>query len=161
MPSPSPTTISPARTAAHLLLLRAADLLIAIPAESALEIWQAERCHPVPSTPPYVIGIASWRGTPLPLVDLAVALGLRGSGARAALDGRRAAVISTGSYLVGLVGDATAGVVDVNLDHARAPSVVSVGRLSELAVGEIDAPKGGIAAVLDLPAFLEAVRVRS
>lgn len=157
---PPPSSAERPEGAAHVLL-RAADLLIAVPAASALEIWQAERCHPVPGTPPYVIGIASWRGMPLPLIDLAAALGQGGGGGRPSLDGRRAAVISTPSYLVGLVVDATAGVVDVALERARRPSVVGVGRLAELAIAEIDAPHGGVAAVLDVDAFLEEVRVRS
>lgn len=159
-----PSTTSPSErppgVAPHLLV-RAADLVIAVPAASAIEIWQAERCHPVPGTPPYVIGIASWRGAPLPLVDLAVALGLRGGGGRASLDGRRCAVISAASYLVGLVVEATTGVVDVALGEARRPTVVNAGPLADVAIAEIDTPDGGVAAVLDLEAFLEAVRVRS
>jgi chemotaxis signal transduction protein len=157
----SPTSSADRMGGAAHLLLRAADLAIAVPASCALEIWQTERCHPVPSTPPHVIGIASWRGTPLPLVDLSVALGLRGGLTRAILDGRRAAVISSGPYLVGLVVEGTLGVVDIGPGQARRPSVVRVGRLAELATGEIDAPGGSVAAVLDLPAFLEAARVRS
>jgi purine-binding chemotaxis protein CheW len=143
------------------LIVRAADVAIALHAESALEVWQAERCHPVPGTPAYVIGIASFRGTPLPLVDLGAALRLRAPAGRPSLDDRRAVVISSGAYLVGLAVEGLAGVVDVALPRARKPSVVGVGRLAELAVCEIDLPAGGVAAVLDLPAFLEAVRVRS
>jgi purine-binding chemotaxis protein CheW len=143
------------------LIVRAADVAIALHAESALEVWQAERCHPVPGTPAYVIGIASFRGTPLPLVDLAAALRLRAPAGRASLDDRRAVVISSGAYLVGLVVEALVGVVDVALERARRPAVVGVGRLKELAACEIDLPGGGMAAVLDLPAFLDAVRVRS
>lgn len=158
--SPSTSSAERHRGATAHLLLRAADLAIAVPAECALEIWQAERCHPVPGTPPHVIGIASWRGAPLPLVDLATALGLR-AGRRPALEGRRCAVISASSYVVGLVVEATMGVAEVALDEARPPAVVNVGRLAELAAAEIDTPDGGVAAVLDLGAFLDAARVRS
>ena len=150
--------------AAHLVV-RAADALVAVPAANALEVWAPERCHPVPGTPPYVIGVASFRGAPVPLIDLATALDLGGQarlgGARAALDGRRAVLASTPSFLVGLVVDGALGVLDFTPDQMRRPKVVAAGRLSELATDEVETPRWGVAAVLDLEAFLDAVRVRS
>lgn len=150
---------------AHLVL-RAADAVIAIPAASALEVWHPERAHPVPGTPPYVIGIAGFRGAPVPLLDLAAALDLRAPEARprpgrATLDGRRAVLVSTASFFVGLVPDATLGVIDLTPEDARLPAVVSAGRLLGVATAELDTPRWGVAAVLDLETFLDAVRVRS
>lgn len=157
---------------AHLVL-RAADAVIAVPAASALEIWHPERCHPVPGTPPYVIGIASFRGAPAPLIDLAGSLDLdrdagrrgardgRPSPSRASLDGRRAVLVSTPSFLVGLVVDGTLGVIDITPEQMRPPQVVGAGRLPELMLAEVDTQRWGVAAVLDLEIFLDAVRVRS
>lgn len=157
---------------AHLVL-RAADAVIAVPAANALEIWHPERCHPVPGTPPYVIGIASFRGAPVPLIDLAGALDLGGDAgprspgdvrrslSRAALDGRRAVLASTASFLVGLVVDGTLGVVDITPEQMSPPKVVGAGRLPELMIAEVETPRWGVAAVLELETFLDAVRVRS
>lgn len=142
------------------LLLRAADLVIALPAATALEVWQTDRCHPVPGTPSYVVGIASWRGVPLPLIDLAAALGLRRPEGRAVLGGRRVVVISAPPYLVGLAVEAALGVMDLSLDQARTPTVVNVGRLAELSVLEIETPRG-VGALLDVESFLDAVRVKA
>lgn len=155
----------PEGDAAHLLV-GAGDAVIAVPAALAMEIWSPERCHPVPGTPAYVIGIASFRGAPLPLVDLAAALDLRAGearprGARASLDGRRAVLISTERFLVGLVVDATFGVVDLAPELLRPPKVVAAGRLVDFAIAETDTPRWGVAAVLDMDTFLDGVRVRS
>jgi purine-binding chemotaxis protein CheW len=148
---------------AHLLV-RAGGAAFAMPAGAALEIWDVERCHPVPGTPRYVLGIASWRGTPLPLVDLAAALDLHPDGARSRgardADGRRAVVVSIAAYLVGLVVDATLGVVEVPPGQARRPAIIVTGRVPEFSIAEIDAGRDGVAAVLDLVAFLDAARVR-
>lgn len=156
----------PPEVAGAHLLLGAADAVIAVPASLAMEIWYPERSHPVPGTPPYVIGIASFRGAPLPLLDLAAALDLHAAatkprGARSTLDGRRAVLTSTAKFLVGLVVDATFGVVNVEPAHVRPPAVVTAGRLREFAIGEIDTPRWGVAAVLDVDAFLDAARVRT
>lgn len=150
---------------AHLLL-RAGDATIALPATVVLEIFEPERCHPVPGTPRYVIGIASLRGVPLPLVDLAAALDPEGEaraegGARAQLGGRRVLVVSTASYLVGLVVDATLGVVPIGPAELRPVTVAAGDRWAAFALGELDLRGGGVAAVLDPEPFLDAIRVRS
>lgn len=143
------------------LLVRARGVTIALPSEHAIEVAEIERCYPVPATPAYVLGITSWRGAPLPLVDLGPALDL-GEGPRqapAGAVGRRAVIVSTASYLVGLVVDATLGVVAAGASETRAPSVVGGGRLPELGVAEIDTPRAGLAVAIDVEAFLDAVRV--
>lgn len=158
--SPAPLRSNLADAIPHLLVV-AAGTVVAIRADETLEIWQAERCQPVPGAPRYVLGIANWRGTPLPIVDLTVALGLAEPSRRAdALNGLRIVVVSVAQLLVGLLVDSTSGVLDIDAASCRDPNVVMAGRIGEFSLGEFDAPQG-IGALIDVASLLEALRVRS
>ncbi len=142
----------------HLVMLVAGSR-IAIRADETLEIWHTDRCHAIPGTPPHVIGLANWRGTPLVLVDLARGLALRPDALpRREIASRRIVVASVGPLLVGLVVEGTGGVFDVDSDACRDPSVVTAGSIADFAIGEFDGPQG-ITAAVDAGAMLEALRV--
>ncbi len=84
---------------------------------AAAEILLMRPITPVPRTPPFVLGIASLRGTVIPVLDLALRLGLTpGPGARA----NRIVVVRDGDERVGFRVDRVRGVVRVSPEPDQA-----------------------------------------
>jgi purine-binding chemotaxis protein CheW len=110
----------------------------------------------VPGTPPWVCGVANWRGHVVPVIDLrpvlAVAAGPLPSSARVV-------VISVDDVEVGLVAEAVEGLVPVP-EGCDPPPLTLVGDAADLVVGLVErGPASGPVAVLATSSIL-ALRSR-
>ena len=109
----------------------------------------------VPGTPPWLTGVANWRGRILPVVDIRSLLGVLVSPLPSSA---RLLVLAGSGCTVGLIAEAVPGVHPGSLDEATpAPATLSAGA-AELVSGQVLDAYGPIA-VLDAGAVL-ALRTR-
>jgi chemotaxis signal transduction protein len=104
----------------------------------------------VPGAPPWLSGVANWRGRMLPVLDLRPLLGastipLPGSA--------RLVVLTRDDVVVGLVSEAVPGVYDGQLAEMAAPPPTLAADAVALVVGQV-ADRSGPVAVLDAGAVL-------
>lgn len=59
----------------YRLLVRCRSWLCALPLDAVVETLRTRSLHPVAGTPPFVLGLARWRGELVPVLDLATLLG--------------------------------------------------------------------------------------
>lgn len=149
----------------HWLLVEAGGAWLGLPATDVVEVRPATRWLPLPAVPEYVCGLINWRGSPLPVLELAAALGLSPLRGKADDHGpddhgedRRVAVVRTGGFAVGVLSDRMYGVVEAGPDVVGVPDALTHGRLRDFSVGELDGPRGMVA-LLDLRRVLEATRI--
>ncbi len=99
----------------ELLEVEVSDERYGLPVECVAEILRPRPITPVPRTPPWVLGIAGLRGVVLPVVDLALRLGLEPG-----LESRhqRVVVVRDGEDLLGFRVDRVMGVVRLGRSEA-------------------------------------------
>ena len=132
------------------LVLDAGDVQVALEAAQVEEIADPPAGRPLPRAPRHLVGLASVRGRPLPLVDLACLVQLPEASSPPA----RLVVLRHGEARTGLLVSRVRGVVA----SERRPVTACVGSaLRALAAGEIDTP-AGIAIELDAGLLVEAAR---
>jgi len=61
------------------LLCRAGGILCALPIEHVVETMRPLPIEPIAGAPPYVLGLSVMRGTPVPVVDLGLIVGVHSS----------------------------------------------------------------------------------
>jgi chemotaxis signal transduction protein len=163
---PSDTPASP-QPALHepWLVTEAAGVHVGITASFVAEIKMSERCFPIPGMPNHVLGMGTWRGRILPLVDIASALDLAETAdrrerllSRMAEGTLRVVVIVDDELLVGLVADHINGVVRVDPDGPR-PATSAPGMLAPLSPKELTY-RDSIAFLVDARRLLDAARPR-
>jgi purine-binding chemotaxis protein CheW len=105
---------------------------------------------PAPSVPPYVLGVLDLRGSPVPVIDLALLLGRRAEPEPAPI----AAVIDHRGYRLGLAAAALGPLLRVTPDDIH-PMEQNPGGYAAVLKAVIHRPDGGgMAQVLDLAALL-------
>lgn len=118
------------------------------------EILKVRRLTDVPRAPPAILGVLSKRGVVLPVVDLAVLLGLRAPDRRVSMR-QRVLVVGAGDRICGLRVDSVAEVVKLQHDQLE-PVPPSLGaRNAGLLVG-LGRVGATMYIVLDLKAVLDA-----
>lgn len=137
-------------------IVQIADVHIAIDAKHVEAVLDDIGCSPVPAAPAHVPGVITHRDHILALLDLAIFCQLprRREGAQP-----RTVVIASGPLRAGVRCVAAAGVVEIAQGALRPPTVLAGGALVSFLVGECETPFG-LCGVLDVPALLEAARVR-
>lgn len=148
-------SLAPVRPATRdLIAFRVGEQDFCIDAHRVREIrgWTPETR--LPASPPYVRGVINLRGTILPVVDLALRLGMTAIDC----DARPAViVVSSGSRLVGLLVDMVCDIVEVSEDDLQptpetgcsivaslAPHLVTIGdRVAGLLAAERILPETG------------------
>jgi chemotaxis signal transduction protein len=152
----------PAHENRHWLLVQAAGAWLGLPASDVVEVRPASRWLPLPAVPEYVCGLINWRGSPLPVLELASALGLgspaSGGEGDDGTEEQRVAVVRSGPFAVGVLSDRMYGVVEAGPDAIGAVNALTHGRLRDFSVGELESPRG-VVALLDLARLLEATRI--
>ena len=101
-----PIEASSSASRLSVVLVRAGDLLCALPLASVIETLRCPPIMPIAGTPAWVRGVAVIRGGTVGVVDLGILLG---SGA-GALEQARVVTVRVGSRVVGLAVDSIVGV---------------------------------------------------
>ncbi len=122
-PEAEPTVPPAAEEASHLtpyIRFLLADILLAIPLTSVLEIGATPPVTPLPNLPAWVLGVSNLRGEIVSMVDLRAFFGLEGSAdpRRGATARRMTVLVHNPEMKVGLVVDRVMGLY--HLDRAGA-----------------------------------------
>jgi chemotaxis signal transduction protein len=160
---PKAISATAAAAAGHWLLVETGGVRLGLPATDVVEVRPASRWLPLPAVPEYVCGLINWRGAPLPVLDLASALGLGSTRPAREVDDdgladQRVAVVRNGPYTVGVLSERMSGVVEAAAEEIGEQSTLTHGRLRDFSMGELDR-KRGMVALLDLTRLLDATRV--
>jgi purine-binding chemotaxis protein CheW len=120
----------------------------AVELASVAEVGRTPSITRVPGLPPWMAGVANWRGRILPILDVRPLLGAE----TIATDGKgRLVVLTGGAIVVGMIVDAVDGTTSL-ADVAAFPAVSAVGG-STLLSGQMPRADGPIA-LLDVAAVL-------
>ena len=122
----------------------------AVAAADVAEVVAVPHCTRVPGTPPWVVGVANWRGHVLPVIDLRPLLGV---GAGPLPTSARLVVVSVEDVEVGLVTEAVTGLLEAGDDLRTTPATLT-GDASDLVAGVAEDGTSGPVAVLSTRAVL-------
>jgi len=118
----------------------------ALPMDAVAEVGRMPMLTRVPASPPWVAGVANWRGRILGVVDLRVLLGLAGaSDERIATT--RLVVLARAPISVGIIAERVEGVLDVDAAAVEPPLLTLPGEAGALLEGQVtdnDGPVGVI-----------------
>ncbi len=146
-----------AGTPAGGVLLRLGHSRFSVPMADVAEVTGLPRVSRLPGAPPWLLGIANWRGRILPVLDLRTLVGV----AVTPLASSARLVVLTGeggALTAGLVAEAVPGVNDLLLGSLAAPPATLSPDAARLVAGQVTDARGPIA-VLDAAAVL-ALRER-
>jgi chemotaxis signal transduction protein len=121
----------------------------AVELSSVAEVGRAPGITRVPGLPPWLAGVANWRGRILPVLDIR---GLLGADSAALDNSARLLVLVEGSIVVGMLVDGVEGTTMLGSDVAAFPPV-SAPNGAGLLSGQVPRDDGPIA-VLDVAAVL-------
>ena len=144
----------PAQTSAtdlELLTFRLDDQDYALDIMSVREIRGWTRSTPLPHAPDYMKGVINLRGTVLPVMDLAVRLGLP---ERAQPDRSVIIVVIQAGAMTGLLVDAVSDIVTLSPDDLQAPPDMANGSSAGV-VRNISLIEDNMVRVLDLAAVID------
>lgn len=149
-----------------LLVVRAGELWLGLPAHVVDQLHPVPPMTPVPLAPAHVLGLAILRGEVTPVLDLERFLELEEAPAAATQDqwlggaaARRVAVISAGGMQAGLLCNEVRGIVPVRAPSQPGLKVARGRRLEKVASGELST-EGGVLVVLDPARLLDEARVK-
>ena len=101
----------------------------------------------VPGTPPWVAGVANWRGRVLGVVDLRPLPGLP-AGADGRAKDARLVILASGPVQVGVLADRVDGVIDIDQDQLEPTMLTLSDEAGALLMGQANDAEGPIG-VLD------------
>ena len=136
--------------AAGGILLRLGSSRYAVAMADVAEVAPVPGITRVPGSPPWLAGVANWRGRMLPVLDLrpllaATTVPLASSA--------RLVVLATGDVVAGVIAEAVPGVYDGELADPAPPPPTLTTEASALVVGQVSDAAGPVA-VLDAVAVL-------
>lgn len=126
------------------VIVRLGGERFALPMDAVAEVGRMPALTRVPGTPPWVAGVANWRGRILGVVDLRVLLGvLDRAGERG--DSERVVVLNRSSVSVAVIAERVEGVLDIDEEQLEPPLLTLPAEAGSLLVGQItddDGPVG-------------------
>lgn len=137
-------------SALELLTFRLADQDYALDIMSVREIRGWTRTTPLPHAPSYMKGVINLRGTVLPVMDLAVRLGLP---AREQTARNVIIVVTHEGTMTGLLVDAVSDIVTLSPDDLQPPPDMASGMQSGV-VRDLSVVDEKMVRILDLPATI-------
>jgi chemotaxis signal transduction protein len=146
------------RTASGGVLLRLGGSRFAVAMAGVAEVTALPGVTRLPGAPPWLVGVANWRGRMLPVVDIRSLVGVPVT--PLASSARLVVVMAgpRGELTAGLVAEAVPGVYDVAMDAMSVPPATLPPEAARLVAGQVTDALGPIA-VLDVDALL-ALRER-
>lgn len=137
----------------ELLTFRLADQEYALDIMSVREIRGWTRATPLPHAPHYMKGVINLRGTVLPVMDLALRLGLP---EREQNERNVIIVVNLEDVMTGLLVDAVSDIVALTKDDLQPPPELSTGA-SPGVVNALSLIEDRMIRVLDLAATIEGI----
>lgn len=137
------------------VLLRLGSSRYALAMADVAEVAAVPRVTRLPAAPPWLWGVANWRGRMLPVLDLRPLLA---GHAPPLSSSARLVVLARQDLLVGVLAEAVPGVYDGDLTDLAAPPPTLGAPASALVLGQVSDDRGPLA-VLDAGAVL-ALRER-
>lgn len=128
----------------------------ALPMDAVAEVGRLPNVTRVPGTPPWVCGVANWRGRILGVLDLRHLLGLPAGGAEEG----RLVVLSRHGAMVGVVAERVDGVLDVDVDALEPALVTLPTEAASLLEGQLT-DEGGPVGVVDADAVFALRRTNA
>lgn len=142
------------------VIVRLGGSRFALPMEAVAEVGRLPGFTRVPGTPPWVAGVANWRGRVLgvldlrPLLDLPMEPGSRSRGARLV-------VLSNAGVQVGVLADGVDGVLDVDGDQLEPTLVTLSAEAVSLLRGQAFDAEGPVGVLDEMAVFALRERVAS
>lgn len=117
----------------------------ALPMSDVAEVGRLPGLTRVPGTPPWVAGVANWRGRILGVLDLRLLLDVAPDGG--ALDDRRLVVLSRQGVAAGVLAERVEGVVDVDPEQLEPALLTLPAEAGALLEGQITDDEGPVGVV--------------
>lgn len=131
---------------------------LAVPVDVVESVSEAARPTPLPGAPAHIPGLVASGERALPLVDLAIMLGIPDSGRAPDPMFARILFVRAGELEAGLICHRARGVVSVAADALQPPAVLQGARLRPFLEAELE-HGGMVVGVLDTSALLKAAAV--
>jgi chemotaxis signal transduction protein len=147
-PAEAPDDTRDALVGTDAIVVRLGAGRFAVDMASVAEVGRAPAVTRVPGVPPWLAGVANWRGRILPVLDLRTLLGADGDDGH---ERRRLLVLASGSIVVGMLVDSVDGTTTLT-EIADFPTTSTVGS-STLVCGQVPREDGPIA-VLSIDGIL-------
>jgi chemotaxis signal transduction protein len=132
------------------VLLRLGGLRYAVDMAAVAEVVPLPPTTRVPAQPPWLAGVANWRGRLLPVLDVRSLIGVP---ATPLATSARLVVLQQDDLLAGLLAEAVPGVHVGDLSQAEPPPATLAGEAALLVSGQVSDRLGPVA-VLDATALL-------
>lgn len=128
----------------------------ALPMDAVAEVGRTPNVTRVPGTPPWVSGVANWRGRILGILDLRVLLGVPDASSGEG----RLVVLQSGGCVVGLVAERVDGVIEVDEAAMEPPLLTLPAEAGALLAGQVTDEEGPVG-VVDADGVFELRRTAS
>ena len=132
------------------ILLRLGSSRYTVSMTDVAEVIALPAVTRIPGSPPFLTGVANWRGRMLPVIDIRPLLG---APLAPLASSARLVVVQAESVTAGLVAEAVPGVYDVSLLDAAPPPATLPAEAARIVSGQVVDALGPIA-VLDVHALL-------
>jgi chemotaxis signal transduction protein len=132
------------------VLLRLGEARYALDLAAIAEVVPVPLTTRVPDQPPWLSGVANWRGRVLPVIDIRLLMGVP---AVPLATSARLVVLAEDDVLVGVLAEAVPGVHQGDLADAEPPPATLAGDAALLVRGQVSDRYGPVA-VLDAAALL-------
>jgi len=119
------------------------DSRFAVSMDAVAQVGRLPGFTRVPGTPPWVAGVANWRGRVLGVLDLRPLLGLPDQGDGRAKDARLV-ILASGPVQVGVLADRVEGVIEVNGDELESTMLTLGDEVGSLLMGQANDAEGPI-----------------
>lgn len=141
----------------RICLFTIGDDVYALPVEMLTEIIIPQKIFPVPTTPPFVLGVINLRGNIVPIVDIRHILKLQ-----KASEPSQVAIIKHGQILIGIMVDSVTEIISVpNSSLLMVPPEIGGGTTGRNRFFKAVVQRElGAAALLDIDRLLEAISIR-
>jgi purine-binding chemotaxis protein CheW len=141
----------------RICLFSIGEDLYAIPVEMLTEIIVLQKIFPVPTTPPYVLGVINLRGSIVPIVDIRPVLELPSQGTPGQI-----AIIQLGSLNIGIIVDNVYEVVAVpesSIHDLPSDTGAQAGKDRNRFLKGTVQRETGVAALLDVVQIFEEIKL--
>ncbi|MCA1823198.1 MAG: chemotaxis protein CheW [Mycobacteriales bacterium] len=131
------------------VVVRLGEARFALPMDAVAEVGRLPALTRVPGVPPWVAGVANWRGRVLGIIELRGLLGIPADAD--AGQSARLVLLQQGGAAVGVLTDRVDGVIEVDLETVDPPLLTLPEDARSLLIGQVTDDAGPIG-VLDASA---------
>jgi purine-binding chemotaxis protein CheW len=140
------------RQVSHVVI-RLGTSRFALSMEAVAQVGRMSSCTRVPGTPPWVAGVANWRGRVLGVVDLTSLLGLEAVVTDRHSKDARLVVLAKGPVQVGILADRVDGVIDIEAEGLEPTMLALAADAESLLMGQTTDAEGPVGVLDDSAVF--------